>query len=36
MKILGVGVDIVENLRIKKSLNNKLFIKRIFTKSEIN
>ena len=35
MRILGVGVDIVENLRIKKSLNNKLFIKRIFTKSEL-
>ena len=35
MRILGVGVDIVENLRIKKSLNNKLFIKRIFSKSEL-
>ena len=35
MKIIGVGVDIVENLRIKKSLINKKFIKRIFSKSEI-
>jgi len=35
MKILGVGVDIVENSRIKKSLKNNLFIKRIFTTSEI-
>ena len=35
MKILGIGVDIVENLRIKKSLKNKLFIKRIFSSSEI-
>ena len=35
MKILGVGVDIVENSRITNSLKNKLFIKRIFTNSEI-
>ena len=35
MKILGIGVDIVENSRIKKSLKNNLFIKRIFTPSEI-
>jgi holo-[acyl-carrier protein] synthase len=35
MKILGIGVDIVENSRIKKSLKNNLFIKRIFTTSEI-
>ena len=35
MKILGVGVDIVENSRIGKLLKNKLFIKRIFTNSEI-
>tara|TARA_Y100000389_G_scaffold172944_1_gene181774 strand:- start:198 stop:584 length:387 start_codon:yes stop_codon:yes gene_type:complete len=35
MKILGVGVDIVENSRIEKSLKNKLFIKRVFTNSEI-
>jgi len=35
MKILGIGVDIVENARIAKSLKNKLFIKRIFSISEI-
>jgi len=35
MKILGIGVDIVENARIAKSLKNKLFIKRIFANSEI-
>ena len=35
MQILGIGVDIVEKNRIKKSLTNKLFIKRIFTNSEI-
>jgi holo-[acyl-carrier protein] synthase len=35
MKILGIGVDIVENTRIAKSLKNKLFIKRIFSISEI-
>ena len=35
MKILGVGVDIIDNLRIEKSLKNQKFIKRIFTKREI-
>jgi len=35
MKILGIGVDIVENFRITKSLKNNLFIKRIFSNSEI-
>tara|TARA_B100000780_G_scaffold79941_1_gene54339 strand:+ start:1305 stop:1700 length:396 start_codon:yes stop_codon:yes gene_type:complete len=35
MKILGIGVDIVENLRIDKSLRNNLFIKRIFSDTEI-
>ena len=35
MKILGIGVDIVENSRIAKSLKNNLFIKRIFSNSEI-
>ena len=35
MKILGIGVDIVENSRISNSLKNKLFIKRIFSSSEI-
>lgn len=36
MKIIGIGVDIVENDRIKKATKNKNFIKRIFTKNEIN
>ena len=35
MKILGIGVDIVENIRIAKSLKKNLFIKRIFSDSEI-
>ena len=35
MKILGIGVDIVENSRITKSLKNNLFIKRVFSNSEI-
>jgi len=35
MKILGIGVDIVENSRIKKLLENSLFIKRVFTTTEI-
>jgi|TARA_B100000787_G_scaffold78471_1_gene57787 holo-[acyl-carrier protein] synthase len=35
MKILGIGVDIVENSRIAKSLKDTLFIKRIFSSSEI-
>ena len=36
MKILGIGVDIVDNTRIKKSLKNVSFIKRIFTTIEIS
>ena len=35
MKIVGNGVDIVDNNRIKKSLEIKGFIDRIFTKNEI-
>ena len=35
MKILGVGVDIIENSRISNSIKNNLFIKRIFSNSEI-
>jgi holo-[acyl-carrier protein] synthase len=35
MKILGIGVDIVENIRIHKSLKNINFIKRVFSSSEI-
>ena len=36
MNIIGNGVDIVENKRIKNSLKNKNFIHRIFTKNEIS
>ena len=36
MKIIGVGVDIVDNKRIKKSIKNKKFISRVFSKEEIN
>ena len=35
MQILGNGVDIVDNSRIKKLISNKKFIKRIYTISEI-
>jgi len=35
MKILGTGIDIVDNLRIKKSLKNTKFINRIFSTYEI-
>ena len=36
MKILGIGVDIVENKRIRLLLKNKAFISRTFSKNEIN
>jgi holo-[acyl-carrier protein] synthase len=35
MKILGIGVDIVENIRIYRSLKSISFIKRVFSSSEI-
>ena len=35
MRILGIGVDIVDNSRIKKSLKDMRFINRIFSSSEI-
>ena len=35
MNIIGNGVDIVKNERIKKSLELKSFVNRIFTKNEI-
>ena len=35
MKILGIGVDIVENKRFKKAIKNKKLIKRLFTLPEI-
>ncbi len=36
MKILGIGVDIVENDRIKILLKKKNFLNRIFSKKEIS
>ena len=36
MKILGIGVDIIQNSRIKRAIKNKSFVNRIFTKSEIS
>ena len=36
MNIIGNGVDIVNNLRIKNSIKNKDFINRVFTLNEIN
>ena len=35
MKILGIGVDIIENKRIKNLIKKKSFIKRTFGKNEI-
>ena len=35
MKIIGTGVDIVENSRIKKSIANNSFLNRVFTNNEI-
>ena len=36
MQTLSIGVDIIENSRIKKSINNKKFLGRIFSKQEIS
>ncbi|MDC2970587.1 holo-ACP synthase [Candidatus Pelagibacter sp.] len=35
MRILGIGVDIVQNKRIKNLIKNKIFINRTFGKKEI-
>ena len=35
MHPLGIGVDIIENSRIRKSISNKKFVLKIFTKDEI-
>ena len=32
MKILGIGVDIIENRRIRKLIRNKNFLRRILIK----
>ena len=34
MSIIGIGVDIVKNNRLKKLIKNKLFLERIFTYQE--
>jgi len=36
MKILGIGVDVIENQRIRNLINNKSFIKRTFGKKEVD
>ena len=35
MKILGIGVDIIENKRIEKSIKSQTFKKRIYTIREL-
>lgn len=35
MKLIGIGVDIINNKRINKSIKNVKFINRIFSKNEI-
>tara|TARA_B100001057_G_scaffold405322_1_gene418222 strand:+ start:360 stop:746 length:387 start_codon:yes stop_codon:yes gene_type:complete len=35
MKTLGIGIDIIDNKRIRALINNKSFIDRTFSKSEI-
>ena len=35
MKIVGIGVDIINNQRVKNSIKKKNFITRVFTKNEI-
>ena len=35
MKTLGIGVDIIDNSRINKSIKNKKFLQRIFSQNEI-
>ena len=36
MKILGIGVDIIKNERIRILINNKTFIKRTFGKNVVD
>ena len=35
MKILGIGVDIIQNVRIKNLIKNKKFLNRTFSKKEL-
>ena len=36
MKVFGIGVDIVDNIRVRKLIRNKRFISRIYSAKEIN
>ena len=36
MNLVGIGVDIVDNSRVKKLIKNKTFISRIYSTKEIN
>ena len=36
MKVLGIGVDIIENKRIKSSIKNSKFVNRIYSLNELN
>ena len=36
MRVLGIGVDIINTSRINKSIKNKKFLSRLFTSHEIN
>ena len=36
MKILGIGVDIIQNNRIKNSIKNHKFRDRVYSKNELN
>ena len=36
MQILGIGIDIFENIRIKKLIKNNKFLLRIYSKDEID
>ena len=35
MKVLGIGVDVIKNKRVKSLINNRRFISRTFSKNEI-
>ena len=35
MKILGIGIDIIENKRIKNSIRNSMFLNRIYSIKEL-
>ena len=36
MRVLGIGVDIINTSRIKKSIKKKKFLSKLFTSNEIN